>query len=63
MDWVVAPVLQSHEVPADAVRVTFPPWQNESGPPAEIVAAGRALTVTVMAGEVEVQLPLVTVTV
>ena len=47
IDCVTAPELQSHELPADAVSVTEPPLQNVVGPPAVIVAAGKAFTVTV----------------
>ena len=44
---VVAPVLHNQDAPADAVSVTEPPLQNVTGPPAVMVAAGNAFTVTV----------------
>ena len=63
IDWVVAPFDQRYEVPALAVRVTEPPSQNVVGPPAVIVAAGSAFTVTVVAVLVALQpAALVTVT-
>ena len=58
IDWVVAPLLQSHELPADAVSVTLLFEQNVVGPPAVIVAAGFGLTVTVTGAEVPVQPPV-----
>ena len=52
-DWVVCPPGdQRYEVPEEAVSVTLPPLANVSGPLAEMVAAGKALTVTVCAGAV-----------
>jgi hypothetical protein len=55
MDGVVSPVDQRYEAPADAVSVTDPPSQNVVAPEGVIVAAGRALTVTVVAGDVALQ--------
>ena len=60
---MVAPLLQFHEFPADAVNTTFPPWQNATAPPAVTVAVGNGLTVTLMADEVVVHPLVVTVTV
>lgn len=60
---MVAPLLHDQELPAEAVSVTLPPWQNASGPPALIVAVGRGFTVTFVAGDVLVQPEVVTVTV
>ena len=57
-----APLLHSHELPAEAVNTTLNPWQKVVGPPAETDAVGTGLTVTVVAGEVLTQLPVVTVT-
>jgi hypothetical protein len=51
----VAPVDQKYDDPADAVSVTLPPAQNVVGPPAVIVAAGLALTVTALAALVALQ--------
>ena len=49
---VVAPVDQRYVVPALEVKVTLPPAQNVSGPPAEMVGvAGNALTVTMVAAD------------
>lgn len=55
IDCDVAPVDQSHDVPALAVSVTEPPSQKVVGPEAEIVAAGSAFTVTAVAAEVALQ--------
>jgi hypothetical protein len=56
-------VLHTQDAPADAVSVTEPPLQNVSGPPAVIVAAGNAFTVTTVAADTAEQLEaLVTVT-
>ncbi len=50
-------------MPAGAVRVTLPPWQNVVGPLALMVAEGAGSTVTLVAAEVALQpLPFVTVT-
>jgi hypothetical protein len=62
IDCVVAPLLQSHELPAEAVSTTFNPWQKVVEPPAEMLAAGTGFTVTGVAVEVLVQLPVVTCT-
>ena len=49
---VVAPFDHRYKVPALEVRVTLPPAQKVSGPPAVIVGvAGAALTVTPVAAE------------
>lgn len=46
MDWVVAPVDQSHDAPLFAVRMTLPPAQNVVGPEGVMVAVGvETLTV------------------
>jgi len=58
MDWPVAPLLQSHELPADAVSVTLLLEQNVVGPLAVIVAAGFGFTVTVTGDEMPVQPPV-----
>lgn len=64
IDCELAPFDQSQEVPALAVSVTDPPSQNVVSPDAAIVAAGSGFTVTVVAGEVELQpFAFVTVTV
>ena len=52
---MVTPVLQLYALPADAVRVTFPPEQNVVAPLGVIVAIGRAFTFTVVAADVFVQ--------
>lgn len=57
---VVAPVLHSHDAPAEAVRSTLLPVQKLVGPLAVIVGV---LTVTVVAEEVPVQPLVVTATV
>src|SRR5437660_1086295 len=63
MACVVAPLDQRYDAPLDAVSVTLPPAQNVVGPPAVIVAAGFALTVTAAGAEVPLQpFPSVTVT-
>ena len=56
-------MLQSHELPAEAVSTTLNPWQKVTGPPAVMVATGFGFIVTFTAGEVLIQLPVVTVTV
>jgi hypothetical protein len=64
IDCVVAPFDQRYEEPALAVRVTEPPAQNVVAPDGVIVAVGSALTVTVVAALVALQLlAFVTVTV
>ena len=64
IDCVVAPVLHNQDAPADAVSVTEPPLQNVTGPPAVMVAAGNAFTVTTVAADTaEHPAALVTVTV
>jgi hypothetical protein len=65
IDCVVAPVDQRLPVADDEVKVTLPPVQNVTGPPAVIVGvAGIGFTVTVVpADAAEVQPALVTVTV
>ena len=55
MDCVVAPLLQLYELPALAVSITLPPWQNARGPLADTKAGGLAFTVTVVAAEVALQ--------
>jgi hypothetical protein len=55
IDCVVWPFDQSQDAPSLAVSVTVPPWQNVVAPEAVIVAAGRAFTVTVAAGDVALQ--------
>jgi hypothetical protein len=57
IDWVVALLLHSHEEPAEAVKVTLPPWQKVVGPPGVMVAVGRGLTVTTVGVEVPEQPP------
>ena len=47
IDWVVAPLLQSHDVPLLAVSVTLPPAQNVVGPLGVMFAAGVGSTLTV----------------
>jgi hypothetical protein len=59
---VVAPVDQRYDDPLDAVSVTLPPAQNVVGPPAVMLAAGLALTVTDVGDDVALQ-PLAFVTV
>ena len=60
---VVAPVDHRYEVPALEVRVTLPPVQNVSGPPAVIVGVeGTALTVTFVAAEGALRQPAALVT-
>ena len=49
-------------MPALAVSVTLPPWQNVVGPPAVMPACGSGFTVTVVALDVALQ-PLLSVTV
>ena len=49
---VVAPLLHKYVAPALAVKTTFPPWQKVVGPPAVIVAAGEAFTITGVATDV-----------
>lgn len=64
MDCVVAPVDQVLPVADELVKVTLPPAQNVVGPPGVIVGvAGGETTVTVVPADVEVQVPLLTVTV
>jgi hypothetical protein len=65
IDWVVAPLDQVLPLAEDDVNVTDPPVQNAVGPPAVIVGVdGKEFTVTtVPADEVDVQPPLVTLTV
>ena len=55
IDCVVPPDDQSQELPALAVNVTLPPGQNVVGPPAVIVAAGAAFTVTAVGADVVLQ--------
>jgi hypothetical protein len=63
IDCVVAPVDQRYDAPLEAVSVTLPPAQKVVEPPAEIVAVGLALTVTVVCVEVALQpFPSMTVT-
>ena len=60
---VVSPVDHKYVVPALDVRVTLPPAQNVSGPPAVMVGvAGSALTVTVVAAEAALRQPAALVT-
>ena len=60
---MAAPVLHKQALPAVAVRVTEPPAQNEVEPLIEILAVGKAFTVTVVGDEaVKQPLTLVTVT-
>ena len=59
---VLAPLLHSHAVPVLAVKFTELPVQNEVGPPAVMVAIGKAFTVTVVMVEVAEQ-PAAVVTV
>jgi hypothetical protein len=61
IDCVVAALLHNHELPADAVSTTLPPWQMARGPPAVILAAGVGFTTTVVTGELLIQ-PLACVT-
>ena len=64
MDCVVAPVDHEFPVVAEEVNTTEPPEQKVVGPPAVIVGTGGVgLTVTVVAADVEEQVPLETVTV
>jgi hypothetical protein len=62
IDCVVTTVLQLYALPADAVKVTFPPEQKVVLPEEAIDTVGRAFTLTVVAAEVFVQ-PLAPVTV
>ena len=55
IDCVVAPVDQRYDAPLDAVRVTLPPAQNVVGPPAVMLTAGFAFTVTAVADDVVLQ--------
>ena len=60
---MVSPELHNQEVPALAESVTVPPAQNVMGPPAIMLATGKAKTVTGTIIEfVEQPLALVTVT-
>jgi hypothetical protein len=43
---VVAPVDQAKEEPADAVKVTLPPWQKVVEPSAEMLAAAGGLSIS-----------------
>ncbi len=52
---VVAPFDQRYDEALLAVSVTLPPAQNVVGPPAVIVAAGLALTVTAIGEDVALQ--------
>jgi len=45
MVWVVAPLLHSQLVPADAVRSTEPPAQNVVGPLGVMVATGKGFSI------------------
>jgi hypothetical protein len=64
IDCVVAPVDQVFPVAEDEVNVTLPPVQNVVDPLAEMVGvAGSGFTITVVATDVAVQVPLLTVTV
>jgi hypothetical protein len=56
IDCVVAPLLQVYELPAVAVKTTFPPWQKVVAPFGVIDTAGDVLTVTATGGEVSTQL-------
>ena len=58
---MVIPVLQLYALPADAVRLTFPPEQKVVLPEEVIDTLGRAFTLTVVAAEVLVH-PLAPVT-
>ena len=60
---MVAPLLHSQELPAEAVRTTLFPWQKLVAPFAVMAAAGNVFTLTTTAAEVLVQVPLVIVTV
>ena len=62
IDCVVAPVDHRYVKPAGAVSATLPPAQNVVGPPAVMVGAGFAFTVTTVAAEVPLQ-PVASVTV
>ena len=59
----IAPFFHIYDAPVFAVNVTELPVQNVIAPPAVIVAAGKAFTVTAVAVDVAEQLPEVTVTV
>jgi hypothetical protein len=65
IDWVVSPVDHKLPVADEDVKVTLPPAQKVTGPPAVIVGVGGiGFTVTVVpADAADVQPPLVTVTV
>lgn len=59
IDWVVAPVDQSHPSALLAVSTTLPPAQNSVGPPAVMVGvAGIGLTVTLTGAELADMQPL-----
>jgi hypothetical protein len=62
IDCVVAPFDQRYEEAEDEVSVTEPPAQNVVGPPAVMVGAGSAFTVTDVAEDVAEQ-PFASVTV
>ena len=62
IDCDVAPLLHNQLLPADAVRTTLPGSQKLSGPFTVIVAVGNGFTVTVVADEVLLQVPVVTIT-
>ena len=60
---VVDPSDQRYDEPALEVKVTLPPAQNVSGPPAVIVGvAGSAFTVTVVGNEAALWQPAALVT-
>jgi hypothetical protein len=64
MDCVVAPFDQVLPVADEEVKVTEPPAQKVTGPPAVIVGTGgTGFTVTTVATDVDEQDPLETVTV
>ena len=61
---VVAPVDQSHDAPALAVRVTLPPVQKDVGPDGVMVGVAGVRTFTATGDDVALQPPpVVTVTV
>ena len=52
IDGVVAPVLHRYPSAGEDVRMTLPPVQNVSGPPADIVGIAPALTEIIVVAEV-----------